>query len=315
MSYRTPILFLVALASAEWAASARGAQTSRVYHIGNSLTNQSITQASSLSTYAALRGIDITYGFHIRCGMGLGYIAANPDDVCIGPSSFGNYTPALTGNAWDAVTLQTYGDTYDVNKTAIHHFIDLAHNNAANQETRFYIFEGWAQNLADNGVSYSSNWLSTYDPANPVGVRTFSRGYSNELMRQVRLDNPGVDIRRIPTGEVFFQLDQFARAGQLGSTTAIEQWYGDPNHMNELGAYTSQITMLAAMYGQNPVGLPAPSGMTPDVAAAVQQTVWNVVSTDPYTGAAGAVPEPSGIILLGAGVASLVAGRRRRAAR
>jgi hypothetical protein len=299
----------MAFGSIVLAPAARAAETSRVYHIGNSLTNQTVTQANSLSSYAALRGIDITYGFHIRCGMGLGYISTNPDDVCVGPSSFGNYTPALTGNAWDAVTLQTYGDTYDVNKTAIRKFIDLTRGNAANAGTKFYIFEGWAQNLADNGVSYSSNWLSTYDPANPVGVKTFSRGYSNELMRQLRVDNPTVDIRRVPTGEVFYQLDQLARAGQLGSTTGIEQWYGDPNHMGDFGAYTSQITMLAALYGQNPAGLPAPSGMTPEVAAAVQQTVWNVVSSDPFTSA---VPEPSGIAVLGI-AATAVATRRRRA--
>ena len=78
---------------------AANAETLKVYHIGNSLTNSTVTQTDSLQSYAAQRGISIDYGFHIRCGAGLGYIAANPDDVCIGPSSYGNYTPALTNNA------------------------------------------------------------------------------------------------------------------------------------------------------------------------------------------------------------------------
>jgi len=150
MPYRSIFMGFVALSTLAAAVSAGAAQVSHAYHIGNSLTNQSVNLANSLQSYAAQRGINVDYGFHIRCGMGLGYIAANPDDVCVGPSSYGNYTPALTGNAWDVVTLQTYGDTYDVNKTAIRHFIDLARANPANQATKFYVFEGWAQNLADN---------------------------------------------------------------------------------------------------------------------------------------------------------------------
>lgn len=314
MPYRSFFMGLVALSTLLGAATAGAAPVSHAYHIGNSLTNQTVNQADSLQSFAAQRGIAVDFGYHIRCSQGLGYIAANPDDTCVGPSKYGNYTPALSNNAWDVVTLQTYGDTYDVDKTAVRHFTDLARTNAANGSTAFYIFDGWAQNLADNNVSYSANWLSTYDPANPVPVRTFSRGFSNELLRQLRLDNSGVDIRRIPTGEVFYQLDQLARAGKLGSTTGIEEWYGDPNHMGPFGAYASQITMLAAIYGANPAGLPAPDGMSPDVATAVQQTVWTVVTSDPYTGAAGAVPEPSGILVLGAAVI-LAGGRRARTVR
>lgn len=316
MPYRSFFMGLVALSTFAGVWTANAAEISHVYHIGNSLTNSAVTQANSLQSYAALRGISVDYGFHIRCGAGLGYIAANPDDVCVGPSSYGNYTPGLSNNAWDAVTLQTYGDTYDVNKAAIHRFVDLTRSNPANQDTKFYIFDGWAQNLADNNVGYSANWMSTYDPADPVAVRTWSRDYSNEMMRQLRAESFGapIDVRRIPTGEVFYQLDQLARAGKLGSTTGIEQWYADPNHMGEFGAYASRITMLAAMYGENPAGLPAPDGMSPDVATAVQQAVWSVVTSDPYTGAAGAVPEPSGILVLGAAVI-LAGGRRARTVR
>jgi hypothetical protein len=319
MTYRRGfVLGLVALAAGACGMPARAATVSYVYHVGNSLTSQTVNAALSMSTYAGMRGINVGWGFHIRCGAGLSYMAANPEDVCVGPSGYGNYTAGLTGNPWDAVTLQTYGDTIEANKTAIRHFVDLARTNPANAATRFYIFEGWGQNLALNGTTYSPNYVSTYDESNPVTVRTWSRSYSNQLMSQLGSETYAapVDFRRIPTGEVFYQLDQLALAGQLGTVQTIEEWYGDANHMTPLGEYVSDLTMMSAMYGQSPIGLPGPDGMTPEVAAAVQQTVWNVVTSDPYTGVAAAVPEPGGLALLGLGAAAgAILRRRSRAAR
>lgn len=293
--------------------AAQGAEPSRIYHVGNSLTNQSVG-SDALKNLAANRGIDVTYGYHIRCGMGLGYIIANPDDVCVTPNTFGLFTPALTNNTWDVVTLQTYGDTYDANKSAIQQFINITRSNATNQGTKFYVFEGWPQDLTTIGSDYSDHWLSTYDPSNPNDFvnsrKTWSRGFSDELMSQLRSDafNSPVEIKRIRTGEVFYQLDQLAEAGQLGSTTEIEQWYVDPYHMGEFGAYASRLTMLATVYGEDPSGLPAPATMSPEVAALVQQTVWNVVTNDSYSG----VPEPSGVALLGVGALALLRRTRRR---
>ena len=50
--------------------------------------------------------------------------------------------------------------------------------------------------------------------------------------------------------------------------------------------------------------------MTPDVAATVQQTVWSVVNTDPYSGVHN--PEPSGLALLSVGALALLRRRRPR---
>lgn len=294
------------------AAAARGAEASRVYHVGNSLTNQSMG-SDALKNLAANRDIDITYGHHIRCGQGLGYIVANPEDTCVTPNAFGTFAPALANNPWDVVTLQTYGDTYETNKSAIRHMIDTTRGNAANQATRFYIFEGWPQNFSPASNDYSQHWLRTYDPSIPDDssnrLRTWSRDYSDNLMSQLRSAefNAPIEIKRIRTGEVFYRLDQLAEAGQLGATTEIEQWYADAYHMNDFGAYASRLTMLAAVYGENPAGLPAPAGMSPEIAALVQQTVWDVVTSDPYSG----VPEPSGVALLGVGALALLRRTRR----
>jgi hypothetical protein len=293
--------------------TARAAQTSRAYHVGNSLTGQA--GADHLRGLAAQRGIDVTWGYHIRAGQGLGYMIANPNDVSMSAPS--TYPTALPNNAWNVVTLQTYGDTYDTNKSAIQQMINSTRTNAANQTTRFFIYEGWPQDLAQVGGDYSAHWRSTYDPTKPSDsinrLKTWSRGFSDELMSQLHSSafNSPVDIKRIRSGEVFYQLDQLAEAGQLGSTTGIEQWYIDPYHMNDFGAYTAQLTMFATIYGENPAGLPAPTGMTPEVAATVQQTVWSVVNTDPYSGVHN--PEPSGLALLSVGALALL--RRYRASR
>jgi MYXO-CTERM domain-containing protein len=284
---------------------------SRTYHVGNSLTGQTVAQGE-VKNLAAARNIDVTFGYHVRGGQGLGFITANPNDVTY--STPANFNPALPNNTWDIVTLQTYGDTYDANKTAIRSLINLTRTNVANQNTKFYIFTGWPQDYAKAGDDYSSHWLSTYDPNNHGDfqnrMRTWSRGYSNELMSQLNSPafNSPVPIGRVPTGEVFYQLDQLAGAGQLGAVTDISQWYSDAHHMGELGAYVSQLTMFATLYGENPAGLPGPAAMSPEVLATVQQTVWNVVSSDPYA----AVPEPGGLSLLAAAAAPLLRRRRNR---
>jgi MYXO-CTERM domain-containing protein len=290
----------------------RAAQPTRIYHVGNSLTGQSAND--HLKVIAAERGIDSTPGHDVRSGKGLGFMHANPQDVeFFSPSG---YSTALPNNTWDVVTLQTYGDTYDTNKNAIQHMVNLARSNPANQATKFYIFEGWPQIFTQVSDDYSTHWLSTYDPNNHSDsgnrLKSWSRGYSDELMSQLRgpAFNSPVEIKRIRTGEVFYQLDQLAEAGQLGTTTEIEQWYGDDFHMGEFGAYASRLTMFATVYGQNPTGLSAPAAMTPEVAAKVQQTIWNVVTSDPYSGVT--VPEPSGLALLGVGAVALLRRRRPR---
>jgi hypothetical protein len=296
-------------------ASLRAAE-SRVYHVGNSLSLQTAGD-DRLKNLAAPRGIDITYGFHIRCGEGMSYIWANPTDTCVDPNGFGRFADALPNNPWDIVTLQTYGDDLGAARQSIANMVNLTRTNAANSNTKFYVFTGWPQHLSASATpDYSDHWLQTYDRAEPPTydnrLRKWTRDYSNELMAQLRDDAAGlpVDIYRIDTGEVFYQLDLLAQQGQLGATTNIEQWYSDDFHMGEFGRYASSITMLAALYGQSPVGLPAPVGMDPGVATAVQQTAWNVVSADSYS----SVPEP-GAALLFALLAPAAMRRTRRTRR
>src|SRR3954451_4673057 len=81
-----------------------------VYHVGNSLTYH-ITAEDRLKNEAALRGIDMSYGYHIRCGAGLHDISAFPTDTCVPVNAYGYWGQALPNNHWDAVTLQTFGDS------------------------------------------------------------------------------------------------------------------------------------------------------------------------------------------------------------
>ena len=291
------------------------AAESRVYHVGNSLTAQSALN-DRLKGAAAEQGIDLTYGFHIRCGEGVSYMWANPGDTCVDPNAFGRFSEALPNNTWDAVTLQTYGDSLPGAKQAITDFINLTRTNPANSDTKFYVLQGWPQHLAESDATdYSDHWELTYDRSEPATyenrLRTWTRDFSDELRSQLNDPASGlpVEVLRIPTGEVFYELDQLAEAGLLGTTTEIEQWYSDDFHMGEFGAYASRVTMLAALYGQDPSGLAAPEGMSAEVAALVQQTAWNVVLGDPHA----AVPEPGSLALLAAAALPLL--RRSRTAR
>jgi hypothetical protein len=277
-----------------------------VYHVGNSLTYHMIS-GDRFKIEAANRGINIDYGYHIRCGSGLRDIVTFPTDTCVVPNAFGTFAQALPNNHWDNVTLQTYGDSLSDAKTIIGQMITTTRSRPDNANTQFYIYEDYPQSLA--GEDYSHAWPQPYDGTRR---RTWTRDYSNLLMTSLRKQYPDPTHQPIliPSGEVLYQLDQLAQAGQLPGVGGIEEWYGDEFHLNTFGSFTTETTMFAVMFKQNPVGLPGPDGMSPELTQRVEETIWNVVSSNKFTNVS-SVPEPSALGLFAIGAISLLRRRRR----
>lgn len=108
----------------------------------------------------------------------------------------------------------------------------------------------------------------------------------------------------IPAGQVMARLVSEAEAAPagIGEMHSREDLFArtpegdlDPIHPNDLGNYLVALTHYAVIYGRSPVGLPhqlaradgtpakAPS---PELARRMQETVWEVVRTSPWTGVA-----------------------------
>ena len=95
----------------------------------------------------------------------------------------------------------------------------------------------------------------------------------------------------VPVGHVMYELNQRMKAGKVPGYTDIKQLFADGIHLNNVGSYVVGCTYFATLYKQNPKGLPSAPYKVEDakVAAAIQDVVWKVVSTDELAGVKGAV--------------------------
>jgi len=293
-------------------ASAESAQTIRQYSIGNSLTGinfQNYAQA------AASRGNTADWGLHLQPGATLDFILQNAsNDQTISQPPFGPYGNALSNFTWDAVVVEPFGRALggangDLNN--VHSFVNLIQPQSPNAQ--LYIYETWpSKNAADGTLNYHDSWLANYDGTDDDSVR--SRNFFDNLMTQLRATNPSLSkpALMIPVGEVLFDLNERMHAGQITGYSDIGSFYGDNIHANSLGWYTSALTWYATIFKDDPHGLSGtPWGVTdPVITAAIQDSVWNTVNANPWTG----VPEPASLGLFATVGALGLTARRRRAA-
>jgi len=272
------------------------AQSLNTYHIGNSLTWDARI-GDGLPTLAGDAGLQLNTGFHINCNQSLSTIAANPDEVCVSPNSFGTYTQAFADNAWDAITLQPFsGSTPQQEYLAFKSLVQQARLNPDNLDTRFYLYASWP-GTPHAGATFYSEW---YDPA-PVDPNTDlvrnANGF-NWIFERLKADPDlqGVDLSIIPVGDVLAEIDFRMRSDLIPGFTDGRQLYRDAVHMNNLGQFIAANTVIATMFGQDTTGTPTNSGfeagpfqgipieITPDLATAVQKAVWYVTSSYPQKG-------------------------------
>ena len=83
------------------------------------------------------------------------------------------------------------------------------------------------------------------------------------------------------------------RAGGIGPIKGREDLFSDQIHFNDYGAYLMALTHYAVLFARSPVGLShdvtkldgTPVSIPGDeIALAMQQTVWDVVTSYPPTG-------------------------------
>ena len=261
------------------------------YFVGNSLTLDGLGHYSpeglGFHRLAASAGIDLDYGFHLRCGSALPDTLANPTDVCVtSPFQYGRFYKALPSYQWDAVTIQPYlGTSLALDAAATKSFIELAQSHPGNSDTAFYLYSAWP---ALTVGKYSTYWEADLQEDDSLPSQQH-RSYVDHLFTRVDKQND-VTLRLIPAGEVMYRLDKLIDAGELPGVTSINQFYRDDLHLSNLGKYIASATILAVTEREDPAQFVVPVSNYGEISTAtlevLHKTIWDVVASDPRTGIA-----------------------------
>lgn len=296
--------------------------TMRVYFVGNSVTDA--IKYDGLKSLAESAGKTHTWARHMIPGAPLEFLWNNPTtgftEVPYGPPSnaFPNYD-------WDAISLQPFDrliEGANMDKDIVNRYIDLA--KTRNPNAQFYLYMRWPRTPDSKSPTDPTLTAQTW---NTLWARSFSGGWDNtneskdffeDLLFSVRSSQTiSKPVLIVPVGEVFKLLNDRMAAGQIAGYTKIWDFYSDGIHLKDVGSYAVATTYYATLYKADPRGLSVPSqfGTIPSgVVSAIQNAVWEVVSTYPYSGVSsssvavtGVTVSPSTVTLSNGQTAQLVA--------
>lgn len=286
-----------------------------VYHIGNSLTGDLITEFPKIAAaYEKSLGYAYYWAVHFRPATSLTYMYANPATTrtasinalhdgdhawkSFDKPGFIPWTKALPDNHWDVVTLQVWQDddkaTLKRDTDAVNGIIAATRARPDNASTRFYVYAPWTDVKFNEFDSFRNNFLTpSSDKPDQLGKPT--RDYFRHVMDSVRKTNP--DVGMIPAGEVLLALDQKMRAGKFERLNSVQQLHRDVIHLNSIGQNVAAWTAYAVIFKKSPVGLPndihpskdyPPFKNVTEVSPAdlklLQETVWEVVTSPELRG-------------------------------
>ncbi|MDX8353086.1 hypothetical protein [Cognatiyoonia sp. IB215182] len=260
----------------------------QVFHIGHSLVGRNMP-----AMLAQLAGEG--HGYASQLGWGATLKSHWDPDVPINGFETENNHPAyrdaheaVESGEYDALVLTEMVEIKD----AIRYFDSPVHlgnwaGKAAANNLPVYLYETWHQLDDEEG------WLNRID-------RDRALYWEDGVMRPAlaRVDNPQ-PIYVIPGGQVMAAFSRhLEQNGPIGPLSTHDDLFIDKIHYNDYGAYLMALTHYAVLYQRSPVGLPhslSRADGTPaddvgaEAAAAMQQVVWDVVTSSPMSG----IPVPS----------------------
>lgn len=296
-----PALFALGL-------SAVGVRADSIYLIGNSVTD-TINYDGSVAL-AVSRGKTQPTARHMIPGAPLSFLWDNPAGGFV-TSPYGFPTNALPNYQWDVLSLQPFDRRLNEDVVASKNFLGLLFGGATptaqqlfnRDNSRIFIFGRWPRQDASSRPggprSYETLWQRSYtggfDGTNETAdyFATLTTSLRAETVSGVALTNR---VFMVPVGHVLYNLDQQMRAGQIPGYSDIFQIYADGIHLNNIGSYITAVTYFATIYQESPVGLPIASQylpaankptdrpLTPELAALIQEVVWDTVRAEPLSG-------------------------------
>ncbi len=263
-----------------------GPKTLRVYHVGNSITD--MINYRGLQLLAESRGRTYAFGRHMIPGAPLSWIWEHPASGFKEDSS-GYYPNALKNEVWDVLTLEPF-DRHLVGKDGdlvmAKNFIDLALQKSP--ELRIYIYSRWPRRENDGALGYDKKWLRSYTGG--WDNTEESRDYFEKVTDALRKAYPALSKRilLVPVGDVLYELNLRMKAGKVKGFKSVKELYADGIHLTNIGSYVVGCTFYATLFQDDPKGLPtAPyKDMDAELAAIIQDTVWQVVKAHSLAGIA-----------------------------
>ncbi|WP_255005729.1 hypothetical protein [Roseovarius sp. M141] len=192
---------------------------------------------------------------------------------------------AVDSGAYDALVLTEMVEIRDAIKyfdsaTYLQKWADAGW--AANPDLRIYLYESW------HSLKTPEGWLERLD-------KDLSRYWDQKILRPALAElDESRPIYVIPAGQVMAHFVRAVEAqdgvAEIADRSAL---FSDEVHVNDLGAYLVALTHYAVLYQKSPVGLPyallradgsPATSPSPEIAQLMQETVWDVVSSDPKAG-------------------------------
>lgn len=256
-----------------------------LYMIGNSLTDDA--NPLLVSEIAAQTGVTLQVGKHTRSGSSLKTNWDLPDGFSSTLDPFGNYESSLPHYDWDFLTFQPHNGqsaTQNEDFEMIGNFVNFAQSEGRNTDTQIYVYAGWPERFN------LDNWPGGIG-VGPEEIMRYTNYYFDTLMQRLTIEY-GDRAKLIPVGHVIEEIRLAADADLLPGFSSATELFRDLRHMNFLGTYVAATTVHATLYGESPVGKqPTPlaqiDSRDPDLVAALQQIIWNVVTRNPHTGVVG----------------------------
>ncbi len=256
----------------------------RTFHVGNSLTG------------------NFNPGFYDNIALSLGYQQSNVKHTVAGAptdwiwNNTDGYVDKLNNQGpFDYIFTQPFGGhgrSIENETEYSGKFFELARDSSPDIELRLYL--QWP------GMTYDDAWCKgRFSPTVDYGVTaatTWKEGMANhvryfEILRDSLLAHyPDKPIHIIPGGLVLAAIVDSIEAGSFpdveSGTDPFEYLWSDNVHANSRGGYAVGLTHVVCLYGENPVGRATSvgSGLTEAQVPVVQQIVWDVVTSYPYSG-------------------------------
>lgn len=201
-SVKTLIRVASAIVAVALLAEPTGAVTKRIFHVGNSLTDQ--VKYSNFKSVAESRGHTHVWGRQMIPGAPLGWNWDHPGEGFTEPP-FGGYYAALTGYDWDALVLQPFQWGFRTEADYATRFASLALRRYP--QTNVYIHMTWPAHNGGLGT-FETQWLSDVNATNR------SRAYFEFVADSVTATHGADRVFVVPNGEVMYEIDKRIRGAR-----------------------------------------------------------------------------------------------------
>ena len=284
-------VFEAAAIAASWAGTS-------IYFIGNSVTDT--VQYDKFLAMARAAESEVEIGRHTIPGSPLSWTWEHPDGGSWS-EEHGPFLKALSSRSWNVLSLQPFdrqldGDA-DSDAVMGANFIREALKGTPEKELRVLVYSRWPRRDDENastfyGRSFGDQWDRQYVNPSYDGANE-TRDYFEQVLENWRSQFPGLQIDLVPVGDVLARLDEKIAEGKVPEIQAITDLYSDSIHFDRkdppgyVGSYIVALTFYSTIFGQSPEGDETFTHWgieNPDLARALQETVWEVVSSHPQSG-------------------------------